>query len=84
MNSYWFILIRIDYICPILYFRINYFLSKFLESAADILADNPNGTITLLVNGVSAFCINGKPVVVNGLRKMRIGIFAVVPFNRIL
>ena len=30
-------------------------------------AVNPNGTKTLLTDGVRTFFINGKPVVINGL-----------------
>ena len=39
------------------------------ESAADIPADSPVGNKTLLADGVSTLFINGKPAVINGLRK---------------
>ena len=38
---------------------------------ADAAAVNSNGTKTLLANGVSIFFINGKAIVINGLRKLR-------------
>ena len=38
---------------------------------ADAAAFNSNGTKTLLANGVSTFFINGKAIVMNGLRKLR-------------
>ena len=55
---------------------------------ADVAAVNPNGTKTLLLNGVSAFFIKGKWVVINGLRKLQkhpswLLIFLVVLFNKI-
>ena len=34
--------------------------------------DNPNGIKTILVNGVRKVFINGKPAVINGIRKLRI------------
>ena len=45
-------------------------------------------TKTFSVNTVSIFFINGKPAVINGLRKLRnppswLLIFSVVPFNKI-
>ena len=40
-------------------------------SAAVAAAVSPNGIKTLLVNGVNAFFINGKPIVINGLWKLR-------------
>ena len=40
-------------------------------SVADAAAVNPNGIKTLLVNGVSILFDNGKPAVINGLRKVR-------------
>ena len=57
-------------------------------SAADIPADNPKGKKAFLANGVSIFFINGKPAVINGLRKFKNppywpAIFLVVPFNNI-
>ena len=64
---------------------------KFLwiaTSGADVPADNPNGNKTFLVNGISTFFINGKPAVINGLRKFKnssswLVMFLVVPFNKI-
>ena len=57
-------------------------------SVADIAADNPNGDKTLLARGVSTFFTNGKPVVINGLRKLKnppswLVTFVVVPLNKI-
>ena len=46
-------------------------LSPSAASAVDILADNPNEIKTCLANGVSTRFINGKPAVINGLRKLR-------------
>ena len=40
-------------------------------NAASIPADNPNGTKTLLADGVIKIFINSKPAVINGLRKFR-------------
>ena len=40
-------------------------------SVAETAAVNPNVTKVLLGNSVSAFFINGKPAVINGLRKLR-------------
>ena len=40
-------------------------------SAADTPADYPNGMKILLANGVSTLFINGKPAVIDGLRKLR-------------
>ena len=40
-------------------------------SAVEAAAVNPKGTKTLLANGVCTFFINGKPAVINGLRKLR-------------
>ena len=40
-------------------------------SAADIHVDNPNGNKIFLANSVSIFFINGKPAVINGLRKFK-------------
>ena len=40
-------------------------------SVADTAGDNPNGNKTYLGNGVIALFINGKPAVINGLRKLR-------------
>ena len=39
-------------------------------SVAEATAVNPHGTKTLLANVVSIFFINGKPAVVNGIRKL--------------
>ena len=44
---------------------------EIAASAADIPADNPNGIKALLANGVNTFFINGKPAVINGLRRLR-------------
>ena len=40
-------------------------------SVADNDDVNPQCTKTLLANGISTFFINGKPAVINGLRKLR-------------
>ena len=55
---------------------------------ADIAPDNPKCNQTILASGVSTLFINGKPVVINVLRKFRnspswLVISLVVPFNRI-
>ena len=39
-------------------------------SAADAAAVNPNGTKTLIANGLIRFFINGKPVFSNGPRSL--------------
>ena len=57
-------------------------------SVTEAAAVNPEGTKTLLANGVSKFFINGKPVVINGLRKLRnlpfrLLIILVVSFKKI-
>ena len=57
-------------------------------SAADIPADHPNGIKTLLANGVCTLFINGKPAVINGLRKLGnpsswLAVFVVVSFYKI-
>ena len=39
-------------------------------SVADAAAVNPNGTKTLLANGVSTFFINGQVTFLNGARKV--------------
>ena len=39
-------------------------------SVADAAAVNPNGTKTLLANGVSTFFINGQVTFLNGARKL--------------
>ena len=46
-------------------------LHQFLHRVADAAALNTNGTKILLVNGVTAFFINGKAVVINSLRKLK-------------
>ena len=40
-------------------------------SVAEVVAINPNGTKTLLTNGLITFFINGKPAIINGLRKLK-------------
>ena len=40
-------------------------------SSADIPYDNPNRNKTFLANGVSTYFIDGKPAVINGLRKFK-------------
>ena len=40
-------------------------------SVAEAAPVNPTGTKTLLANGVSRFFINGKPGVINCLRKLK-------------
>ena len=40
-------------------------------SVAEAAAVNPNCAKMLLANSVSTFFINGKPPVINGLRKLR-------------
>ena len=40
------------------------------SSAADADAVNPNGTKTLLANGLITFVINGSPVFNNGPRRL--------------
>ena len=40
------------------------------DQFADTASINPNGTKTLLANGVSTFFINGKTTLVNGARKL--------------
>ena len=59
-----------------------------VASVADIAADNPNGSKTFLANGISTLFINGKPAVINVLRKFNnplslLVIFVVIPFNKI-
>ena len=58
-------------------------------SVADIPAVNPNAYKTFLANGVSTFLINGKPAVIDGLRKFKnspswLVTFLVVHFDKIL
>ena len=40
-------------------------------SVADNDAINPKCYKTLFANGISIFFINGKPAIINGLRKLR-------------
>ena len=40
------------------------------SSAADAAAVNPNGTKTLLANGLITFVINDSPVFINGPRRL--------------
>ena len=50
-------------------------------------AANPKGSKTLLGSGISIYYVNGKPVLMNGPRKLRNPIFDCfflkVPFNKI-
>ena len=48
---------------------MNFFF--LIASAANIPTDNPNSNKTLLGGGVSSVLINGKPAVINGLRKFK-------------
>ena len=53
-----------------------------------ISADNPNGSKTLLADGIRTLFINGKPAVINGQRKFKnplswLVIFLGLPFNNI-
>ena len=55
-------------------------------SVAEAAAVNPNCAKMLLANSVSTFFINGKPPVINGLRKLRKSLswlltFLVISFN---
>ena len=53
-------------------FLIHEFSSFLLAaSVAGIAADNPDGKKTILARDVSALFINGKPAVINGLRKFK-------------
>ena len=57
-------------------------------SVTEAAVVNPEGTKTLLGDGVSKCFINGKPAVINGLRKLRnphfrLLIFLVVSFKKI-
>ena len=61
---------------------------KVAATVADAAAVNPNGTKILLDDGVGTIFINGKPAVINGLRKLRkvpswLVTFLVVSFNKI-
>ena len=49
---------------------LSYLIQK-AASVADAAAVNPNGMKTLTVNGVSSLFNNGKPAVINGLRKLK-------------
>ena len=56
-------------------------------SAADTPAGNPNRIKRLLDNGASALFINGKPAVINGLKKLTnppswLVNLVLVPFNK--
>ena len=53
-------------------------------TAASIPADNPNGTKTLLADGVIKIFINSKPAVINGLRKFRNSPFWLVILHEFL
>ena len=44
--------------------RPNFFF-WIATSVADVVAVNPNGTKTLLANGLSTFAVKGKPVFSN-------------------
>ena len=50
--------------CPKVFFRI----AASVTAPAFVSAVNPNGTKTLLANGVSTFFTNGKPTEINGFR----------------
>ena len=57
-------------------------------SVAESAVVNPEGTQTLLANGMNTFFNNGKPTGINGLRKLRnlpswLVIFLVVPFKKV-
>ena len=69
-------------------FQGHKFFFWIAASVAGAAAVNPNGTKALLANGVTTSFINGKSVVINGLRKLRnpaswLLTFLVVPFNKI-
>ena len=58
-------------------------------AVAESAVVNPEGTQTLLANGMNTFFNNGKPTGINGLRKLRnlpswLVIFLVVPFKKVL
>ena len=66
---------------PSIFFSIT---ASVVESAVV----NPEGTQTLLANGMNTFFNNGKPTGINGLRKLRnlpswLVIFLVVPFKKV-
>ena len=57
-------------------------------SVAESAVVNPEGTQTLLANGMNTFFNNGNPTGINGLRKLRnlpswLVIFLVVPFKKV-
>ena len=57
-------------------------------SVAESAVVNPEGTQTLLANGMNTFFNNSKPTGINGLRKLRnlpswLVIFLVVPFKKV-
>ena len=67
--------------------KIFFWIAAYFADAAVV---NPNGTKTLLANGVSTYFINGKPTDINSLRKLRNPPFwllmilvLVVSFNKI-
>ena len=59
-------------------------LSLILLDVADVAADNLNVNKTVLTRGVSILFINGRPAVINGLRKMRNPPSGLVFLNKIL
>ena len=63
-------------------------LFSITASVAESAVVNPEGTQTLLANGMNTFFNNGKPTGINGLRKLRnlpswLVIFLVVPFKKV-
>lgn len=46
-------------------------LFSITASVAESAVVNPEGTQTLLANGMNTFFNNGKPTGINGLRKLR-------------
>ena len=57
-------------------------------AVAESAVVNPEGTQTLLANGMNTFFNNGNPTGINGLRKLRnlpswLVIFLVVPFKKV-
>ena len=65
-----------------------FWIAVGVTAAAAAAAVNTNGIKTLLANGVSTFFVNGKPAVINDLRKFRnppswLVIFLAVPFNEV-
>ena len=57
-------------------------------SVAESAVVNPEGTQTLLANGMNTFFNNSKPTGINGLRKLRnlpswLVIVLVVPFKKV-